>query len=567
MLHPMTFDQAAILVLLVAMLAVFAFDRLRMEVVALGGLAIAALLGLVPASGVFSGFADPAVITVIEILLMVQALGRSAAMEGFSARLSALKLSPAGTIFVLCLAAAGLSVFMNNIGALALMIPVAYGVCGARGIDVRTAIMPISFAALLGGMGSVIGTPANLIVSRQLEEATGRGFGFFDIGVAGLPAALLGLIVITLWAPRLLARRLPPANGDPADERRLLREIVVPEQSPLVGAPLTSLPGTVRSATRAGAHLFIANPALRLEAGDTILLDAPARAMAGIAPDKAPVVQAVVMPESVVIGSAVSTIAAFASRGVGVVALSPQGHRIEGMLGDQRLAIGDVVHLAGEPAAIREALAETELLELAPPAPKATPRGGNMAVIAFAAAVAVSAIGGVRPELAFGAAVLALAAAGAINLRTALAELNWPILIMLAAMIPLGAAVRTTGAAEMMAASLLALIPSDDPAALTAAVLLLGVVVTPFVNNASTALVLGPIALAIASSAGVAPEPLLLAVAIGASTDFLTPFGHHNNTLAMGLAGYRFGDFARAGWPVTLVVVVTATVILSVVYG
>ena len=123
MLFPMTFDQAAILVLLVAMLAVFALDRLRMEVVALGGLAIAALLGLVPASGVFAGFADPAVITVIEILLMVQALGRSAAMEGFSARLSALKLSPAGTIFVLCLAAAGLSVFMNNIGALALMIP------------------------------------------------------------------------------------------------------------------------------------------------------------------------------------------------------------------------------------------------------------------------------------------------------------------------------------------------------------------------------------------------------------------------------------------------------------
>ena len=176
--------------------------------------------------------------------------------------------------------------------------------------------------------------------------------------------------------------------------------------------------------------------------------------------------------------------------------------------------------------------------------------------------VLLAASGLVGTEYAFGLVVLVLAALGSLNLRRALSELDWPILIMLAAMIPLGQAIETTGAAAVIAGYLVALLPEASPLLLLAAVLLLALVVTPFVNNASTAIALGPIAVGIAGAAALPPEPFLMAIAVGASIDFLTPIGHHNNTIVMGLAGYRFIDFLKAGWPLTLTTSLVAVPLL-----
>ena len=157
--------------------------------------------------------------------------------------------------------------------------------------------------------------------------------------------------------------------------------------------------------------------------------------------------------------------------------------------------------------------------------------------------------------------VLTLALAGWLNLREGLADLPWPVLIMLAAMIPLGEAVETTGTAQLMAEGLLSVLPSAE-IYLVASVLLLAIIITPFVNNASTAIVLGPIAIGIAQSTGLPPEPFLLAIALGVSIDFLTPFGHHNNMIVMSLGGYRFTDFIRLGTPVTLAAALIGVVAL-----
>jgi len=567
----MTFDQAAILILLVGMLVAFAIDRMRMEIVALGGLAIGVFLGLVPAEGAFSGFASPAFLTVVEVLLIAQVLSHSGLLDRLAARIPATGLGEAGIVATLCLITAFISVFMNNIGALALMLPAIYSVCRVSGFDQRRMLMPVSFSALLGGLCSIIGTPANLIVSQQLASRAGHGFAFFDFAYVGLPAALAGLAAVVLWTRRVFTpedRRRSPLPGH--SFRRIVTEVLVPKGSDLDGTPVHGFPATIHAMHRDGRHMMFQRPGANIAAGDVLLVetDLPTletwlseRKLAlphGSAATAGGWVEAVVRPESTVVGSRVQTLEGFSLRGIQIVAVAAQTPRIEGSLADLQLSIGDVLFLKGEEEALREALDEAEMLPLWPRLSKPSVAKPWLPVMAFAAGIALTAFGYAPPELAFGLVVLFLAAAGALNLRRALADLDWPILIMLAAMIPLGAAVETTGAASVVAGNLISILPGDDALLLVGAVLALAVAVTPFVNNASTAIVLGPVAIGLADAAGLPPEPFLIAVALGASIDFLTPIGHHNNTVVMGLAGYRFTDFFRAGWPVTLVVFLAA---------
>jgi di/tricarboxylate transporter len=558
-----TFEQAAIIILLAGLLVVFALDRWRMEIVALAGLGIAALLGLVPVRDVFSGFANPAVITVVEILLIVQVLARTRLLDDLAKHILRLAGSQTLTVAAMAAASALLSVIMNNIGALALMIPVATSICRTTGIPPRRVMMPIAFAALLGGLCSVVGTPANLIASQQLQAATGRGFGFFDFAWAGIPAAIAGLIAIVIWMPR--AFRGDAAEGElrPAAQK-VVAELEVSPASTLAGQPLSGFTIALHAVSRDGAHLFMARGDTPVQPGDLLLVEATLdeietavkagdlhwpRAGKAVAGERT---EAVIMPESTLVGSRIATAEPFSRRGVRILAVSARTPRLEGGFGDVRLSIGDILHLEGDAEAIAEALAETEALALGRLPSSPPPLETRLPLGFFMLGVALAATGIVPPEIAFGLVVLALAASGYLNLRSGLADLNWPILIMLAAMIPLGLAVETTGTAQMLAAGLTTALPSDMALMPVAVVLLLAVLITPFVNNASTAIVLGPVAIGIAQMAGIPPEPVLLAAAMGASIDFLTPFGHHNNMVVMGLGPYRFADYLRAGWPVTL---------------
>lgn len=574
----MSLEQAAILVLLVGMLTVFALDRIRMELVALGGLGFGVALGLVEPVNAFTGFSNPAFVTVVEILLIVQVLGRSGMLDPLARRIAEIASTETGVLAVLCAATACLSVFMNNIGALALMLPVVTSVCRLNGLDNRRVLMPVSFAALLGGLCSVIGTPANLIVSNQLGAATGRGFAFFDFVWVGVPAAVAGILVILVWPRRVLGQhaagrgRLPPQAF-----RKVVSEVRVPTGSRLAGTRVAEAGLTIHGMRRAGVNLLHQRRETSIEAGDILLVETNLPQLESMLADRSVIlpnaasgsavrqrVEAVIMPESTLVGSRIGTLDLLHSRGIDVVAVAPQTPRIEGSLADLQLSIGDVLYLSGDQTAIDEAVDETDILPLWP-----KPDGDAAAIrwppaIAFAAGIGLAAFGLAPPQLAFGLIVIILVGLGNLNLRKGLAELDWPILLMLAAMIPLGEAVQTTGAAVILADSLVAVLPSHSPLIMSAAMMGIAIVITPFVNNASTAVVLGPIALGKAAASGVSPEPLLIAVALGASVDFLTPIGHHNNTVVMGLAGYRFGEFLKAGWPVTIVVMATATVALWV---
>ncbi|MBY3245336.1 cation transporter [Rhizobium laguerreae] len=565
----MSFEQASLLILLLAMLILFSLDRIRIEVVSIAGLLGGYALGLYPAEQIFTGFASPVVITVVEILLIVQVLARAKLFDSLAARFAAARPSGFKVIAGTSSLAGFMSIFMNNIGAFAITLPVALRLGTVLTIPRRQLVMPVSFAALLGGLVSLIGTPANLLVSDALAKATGTGFHFFDFAYVGLPVAIAGILLIAFRVQHLFPEPdETPATISPA-ARRIVVERRIPDVSPLIGVRLTDCPA--RFAIKPYALIrddnFAFGPLdqLVIAPGDVLLAEGADATFADLAATRALMadahalglqpdftrIEAVVMPESTLVGSRVRSLEVFHSRGVAVTALSMRAPRIEGRFLDLQLSIGDILTLEGPRIAIGEALEESECLPLASTAPSEPVLLTWRPFALFACGVAASAAG-LRPDIAFAGVVLVLALLNHLNIRQAMADLNWPIIIMLASMIPIGQAVASTGAAETIAGWLSLVVPITHPLFGIALILFLAMALTPFVNNATVAIVLTPIALEFARAGRHAPDAYLIAVAAGASLDFLTPFGHHNNTLAMGIGGYRFSDFLRAGWPLAV---------------
>ncbi|MBY3094269.1 cation transporter [Rhizobium laguerreae] len=565
----MSFEQASLLILLLAMLIFFSLDRIRIEVVSIAGLLGGHALGLYPAEQIFAGFASPVVITVVEILLIVQVLARAKLFDSLAARFAAARPSGFKVIAGTSSLAGFMSIFMNNIGAFAITLPVALRLGTVLTIPRRQLVMPVSFAALLGGLVSLIGTPANLLVSDALAKATGTGFHFFDFAYVGLPVAIAGILLIAFRVQHLFPEPdETPATISPA-ARRIVVERRIPDVSPLIGVRLTDCPA--RFAIKPYALIrddnFAFGPLdqLVIAPGDVLLAEGADATFADLAATRALMadahalglqpdftrIEAVVMPESTLVGSRVRSLEVFHSRGVAVTALSMRAPRIEGRFLDLQLSIGDILTLEGPRIAIGEALEESECLPLASTAPSEPVLLTWRPFALFACGVAASAAG-LRPDMAFAGVVLVLALLNHLNIRQAMADLNWPIIIMLASMIPIGQAVASTGAAETIAGWLSLVVPITHPLFGIALILFLAMALTPFVNNATVAIVLTPIALEFARAGRHSPDAYLIAVAAGASLDFLTPFGHHNNTLAMGIGGYRFSDFLRAGWPLAV---------------
>jgi len=578
----MSFEQWAIVGILLAMLLAYASERFRVELVAMIGLGIAYIAGVVPVQNVFAGFSSPAVITVVEILLVVSALSQSRVVDSFTRRIVARAANETTVLALLCTMAGAVSTVMNNIGALALFFPVALSVCARLEIPPARVLMPLSFATLLGGMCSLTGTPANLVVNDWKISETGSGFGYFELALVGGPVALAGLAWIILAAPRMFrgAHDISPAGFD-AGPGEFLSEMAVPDGSSFVGHHLPDAEAEyelrIHGVIRHGAHVFARRGDILIAPSDTLLVEGelgrldqlreqgdlaslePAERDA-VEPER---IEAVVMPDSLLLGSRIADVGAFAEHSVHVAALASRRHRVEGSFGDLQIGMGDVLILSGEREALRQAVADCSLLPLSRRRPRRPSVRAAPGVIAFAIGVLLCAFGIVPPAIAFGAVVIVLGVTGSLNLRTALQELNWPIVIVLACMIPLGLAVQNTGAARVIADTIADYLPAGEPVTVVALVLLMAVAITPFIDNVSTAIVLSPIAAGIASRTGTPVEPLLMAVAIGASLDFLTPFGHHNNAVVMGAAGYRFVDFPRFGGPLLAICLVVAILALA----
>lgn len=560
-------------------------DRWRYDLIAAASLMACVLLGFVPAQEAFSGFGDPAVITVAAVLVISGAISRSGAIDLLNQRLTAITSSPVAHMGLQCVLGLALSAFMNNIAALTLMLPLALAAARRFRYPPGLILMPLSFATLLGGMMTLIGTPPNLLISNFRHQETGLRFSMFDFAPVGLAIAGAGLVYL-LAAVWLRARRARAEEEDAASEAFNVEdygaEVEILPRSPLAGQTVgeaeRSAAVRIHGVVREGKRLFGRLAEQRLADGDILLLEAEthrleallqsgAAALAsGEAASGTATMEAVVTPASVVPGSTPASLDLPDRFGVRLLAAARQGRRFEGRLYEERLGVGDVLLLQGEPEAMREAVAALGCLPLATRRLQLSPARRALPVVLFAAAILAAALDIAPTAIAFVLCVLGLALTRVIRAGEALAHLDWSVIVLLGAMIPIGGALQTSGAADIIAHALLAFAGHAGPYALLAGVLIASMAITPVLNNPATVIVMAPIALSVAEAASLRPEAFLMAVAVGASADFLTPIGHQNNTIIMGPGRYRFRDYARLGLPLAILTALTALAVIPRVW-
>jgi di/tricarboxylate transporter len=580
----MTLPQWLSVATLAGMMALFLWGRFRYDVTAVIALLAALAIGVVKPEEAFSGFSDDIVIIVGSALVMSAAVQRSGAIEtllAFSARYARRVRSQ---LLLLTAAVGFASALIKNVGALAMLMPAAVHMAKRGGASPSVFLMPMSFAALLGGLMTLVGTSPNIIVSRVREEMTGKPFAMFDYLPTGLGLLLVGLFFLR-FGYRLLPRdrRAMPSLGEALNISGYVTQATLVEGAAPIGETIdeflerhereVDVTAVLRGDMQGEVH-----PGVHLREGDVLILsgepDALERvvardglALAGEDKDDAPapgddigVIEAVVPNDSPLIGRTAGRLLMRERLGINLIAVSRAGETLASKPGQIVLRGGDVIVLQGPLDILPQRLQQLGALPLAERAIRlGSNRRGWLPLVILAAAMVATAIGAVPVSVAFFAAAGLVVITGALPVAEAYDAVEWPILIMLAALIPVSGSLQTTGASEVIAtglAQLAATLPSWGAVAL---ILVVAMAVTPFLNNAATVLVMAPIAAVFANDLGYRPEAFLIATAVGAGCDFLTPIGHQCNTLVLGPGGYRFSDYARLGAPLSLLVVLVGT--------
>ena len=594
----MTVAQGLAFAIIGGMMGLFAWGRLRYDVVAMLALLAAVLVGIVPARDAFTGFGDDVVVIVATALVVSAAVAKSGVMEQVLRPLAPWLGSTRAQVFTLVLAAIVLSTFIKNVGALAILMPVAFQLARRSGTSPSQLLMPLAFGSLIGGLITLVGTSPNVIVARVRAEIVGEPFRMFDYAPVGLAIAGAGLacLTFTYWIlPR--DRRSGTSLDQAIGIESYVVEARVPDGSPLVGRPAAEVAGlgegraTLTTIVRERFRRYRPTPMLRVQAGDVLLVEGDPEALERIvargglrlASEEAPAVTAtgsgsgdddeVITVEGVV--TAGSALAGETSSGIGLgdrypvqlIAMSRSGEHITQRLRSVRFQPGDVVALKGRASVLPDTLTALGVLPLAE---RDIGLGRDRArwtpVLVLAVAVVLVAANVLPIAVAFFGASLAMMLTRALTLREAYDAIEWPILILLGALIPVSEAVRTTGGTDLIAGWLATAATALPPIGALALVMIAAMAVTPFLNNAATVLVMAPIGAALARQVGLSPDPFLMAVAVGAACDFLTPFGHQCNTLVMGPGGYRFGDYWKLGLPLSVLVVVVGVPVIALVW-
>ncbi|MGK6320696.1 SLC13 family permease [Sphingomonas sp. DT-204] len=575
----MTLPQILSVTVLAGMMALFVWGRLRYDVVAILALLAALAVGVVKPKDAFTGFSDDIVIIVGSALVMSGAVQRSGVVERLLGSLAKRVTQVRSQLLLLTASVGFASALVKNIGALAMLMPAAFSMAKRSNTSPSVFLMPMSFASLLGGLITLVGTSPNIIVSRVREDMTGEPFRMFDYAPVGLTLTVVGLIFLR-FAYRIQSRRQAPATmGQALDVASYVTEVRVGKGSSAIGTPLGELleryEGDVSVAALLRAGLRTAPlPDMKLREDDVLILggapDVLERVIARdelelVGQDKHEgddigVIEAVVTIDSPLVGETAGDLHLRERTGINLIAISRRGERLDRRLARITLAAGDLLLLQGPLPQMPERLSDLGMLPLAERELRlGSPRRWLLPIAILAAAMTATAIGLVPVAVAFFAAAGLVIATGALPAREAYGHIEWPILIMLGALIPVSDSLRTTGVTELIGTWLSGAAASLPPWGAVALILAAAMAVTPFLNNAATVLVMAPIAATFAGDLGYRPEAFLMATAVGAGCDFLTPIGHQCNTLVMGPGGYKFGDYARLGAPLSLLVLLVAT--------
>ncbi len=580
----MTAPQILSVTVLGGMMLLFIWGRFRYDLVAIMALLAGLTVGIIEPEDAFSGFSDDIVIIVASALVLSGAVQRSGVIERAMLVLQRRVRSVQVQLLLLTSSVGFASALVKNIGALALMMPVALQTAKRSGTTPSIFLMPMAFASLLGGLITLIGTSPNIIVSRVREEMTGEPFRMFDYAPVGLGLTVVGLVFLT-FGYRLLPRnrQAAPTLGEALDIQSYVTEAEIPAGSPAVDETVGAfqkrhdhevavtmiLRAGIRSAPFADTVLMPEDVLIlagapdcleRAIVSDGLELEGQHRERPEGARDEMGVIEAVIGVDSPLVGATAGQLGLHERFGVNLIAVSRQGERLAQRLGNIVLLAGDVIVLQGPIKLLLERLGDLGCLPLA----ERTLRLGSvrnrlLPLAILAAAMIATASGYVPVAVAFFAAAALVVLSGALPVREAYTHVEWPILVMLGALIPVSDTLRTTGATELIGDWLSNFAATLPPWGAVALILAAAMAVTPFLNNAATVLVMAPIAATFATGLGYRPEAFLMATAVGAGCDFLTPIGHQCNTLVMGPGGYRFSDYARLGAPLSLLVLVLGT--------
>ncbi|MCU0777925.1 MAG: SLC13 family permease [Akkermansiaceae bacterium] len=606
----MRFDQHAILIILAITVGMFVWGKWRHDMVAIGALLACVLAGLVPATAAFAGFGHPAVVTVACVLVLSRSLLASGAIDAVTRRLIPASSGPTVTIAVLTGLGALLSAFMNNIGTLALLMPVAIQVAAKQGLPPGRVLMPLAFGSILGGMTTLIGTPPNLIVSG-FRETTGAGsFAMFDFTPVGLVVAGIGVLFIALVGWRLVpARERTGIEG--FDTGAYITEARVADNSKALGKSLREIGPILRELdaqviglVRNQFRVSIPNSGYVLQSGDIVVIEAEPDSLAsalssigltlegdprnkppkpdettqGGAPaaadekpkaqkpaetDDTSLIELTVRPGSDLVGRSATDLQLRTRFHINLLALSRRGKRSIRRLRSEPIQAGDVLLMQGTPDAIQGFSAEFGCIPLAERSIRIPDkRRAYTATLIMVAAIAGAAFGLLPAAISFAAGVLAMMVLRVVPLRTVYEAVDWPVVVLLGALIPVAGAMESTGTADLIARVLLGSLARGEPLVGLAIILVITMTLSDFMNNAATAAVMCPIAISTALQLGSRPDPFLMAVAVGASCAFLTPIGHQNNTLILGPGGFRFGDYWKLGLPLEILVIAICVIVL-----
>ena len=619
----MTNPQILIFAILAAMVGLFLWGRFRHDVVALAALLACVISGLVPSGVAFAGFSHPAVITVACVLVLSQGLRNTGAVDWLARSILPHDAGRITTMLALIGLGAALSGFMNNVGAMALLMPIAVQVSDRLDLTPGQILMPLAFGTILGGMTTLVGTPPNLIVSGFREEAGLGQFAMFDFAPVGIAVATLGVLFVSIVGWRLVPAR-KSAAGAGFDTGTYLTEVRVPAKGKAVGLTLRGFEAEIEDSgaqivglVRNEVRMTAPHGARQIHAGDVLVLQADVDALAealsvfGIeleaqkaasdskdetaddasektskaAKAEAAIKEAdkvedadesdedivlrelAILPGATIVGRSASDLRLRTRYGLNLLAVSREGRQPQARLRKLILKSGDLLLMQGPAEMMAEFINDTGCVPLGERELRIPDK--RMAIIAGAimlGAIGIVTLGLLPAPVGFALGVLASMLLRTVPLRKIYTTIDWPIIVLLAALIPVAGAMQTTGAADLLARFLVDTIAQGNPIGALAVVLITTMFLSDVMNNAATAAILCPIALGIAATLGVNPDSFLMAVAIGASCAFLTPIGHQNNTLILGPGGFRFGDYWRLGLLVEVLVVVVSLPLLLIVW-
>lgn len=608
----MTSDQVIVISVLFATMVFFLWGRWRHDLVAMGALLVCVVTGLVPGNEAFSGFAHPAVITVGCVLVLGYGLLISGAMDMLSQRFIPTSAGPTVSIVALISLAALLSAFMNNVGALAVLMPVAIQMAAKQNLPPGKILMPLAFGSILGGMTTLIGTPTNLIVS-EFRATTGiASFSMFDFTTVGLAVAVFGIVFVGFIGWRLVPIR-KHADTDSFDSAKYLSEVRIVEGSKAVDKRLyeaekmlDEADAQIVSMIRQGVYISTPNPWRVLKEGDILVIEVEPKSLSSaltslglkleedlVSKDakkgktegraeplqtetgtireanneesdsdkhkssEVAIQELVVKPNAMLIGRSALTLDLRASYGISLLAISREGHRSIQRLRSIPIKAGDVLLMQGTPEAIASFSSLFGCLPLAPRDIQVPKKGQAVtAALIMAITIGAAALGLLPVPVLFAIAMFAYIVLHIVPLRSIYTAIDWPVIVLLAAMLPVAGAIASTGTADMIAHFLLDKVTQGDAILGLITLLVVTMFLSDLANNAATAAVMCPIAISTAAQLEVNADAFLMAVAVGASSAFLTPIGHQNNTLILGPSGFRFGDYWRLGLLLEIIVIV-----------